>query len=133
MRALRLVPPILTHRSRGNDRMAACDWSGSMRSNMIVSERSAMSLPSVSKAPASGEWGSMQAGVSEPTRRKFWALTSPLRSRVVWVGCGAADDDDAARAGAVVVEVVLAGRLAWIGTRRVVASVWLVNQMSPAA
>ena len=69
IRLLRLVDPILTHRSRGNDRMAACDSSGSTRSTMMVSERSPMSLPSVRKAPAYGEAGSMQSRLSEPTIR----------------------------------------------------------------
>jgi hypothetical protein len=69
MRFLRFVEPIRTHRSRGNDRIAACDWFGSTRSNMIVSERSPMSFPSVKNAPAYGELGSMHARLSEPTRR----------------------------------------------------------------
>ena len=52
IRLLRFEVPIFTHRSRGNERMAACDSFGSTRSSMIVSERSPMSLPSVRKAPA---------------------------------------------------------------------------------
>ena len=37
---LRPVPAILTHRSRGNDKMAAWAELGTTRSTMIVSERS---------------------------------------------------------------------------------------------
>ena len=52
MRDLRFDDPMRTHRSRGKERMAACDSSGSTRRTMIVSDRSPMSLPSVRKAPA---------------------------------------------------------------------------------
>ena len=68
----RPVPAIDTHRSRGNDKIAACDVDGSMRISMIVSDRLLLTSP---KPPAYGEFGSTHASLrlSDPTSRKFMA------------------------------------------------------------
>lgn len=76
IRPRRLDPACLTHKSRGNERMAAWLSCGLTRINMIESLRSPYDarLP---KPPAYGESLATHALLSEPVMRKFFALRSP--------------------------------------------------------
>src|SRR6516165_8473652 len=74
MRSLRGVPAIGTHKSRGNDKMAAWAEVGSTWNTMIVSDR-APAVPSPRKAPAYGDDGSMQLRLSDPVNKKLVAPT----------------------------------------------------------
>src|SRR5262245_34708400 len=81
---LRFVPASGTHRSRGNERMAARPVDGSTRRIMIVSVRVPTSVPSPRKAPAYGEFGSMHSRLSDPVIKKFSAsMGGPTGSELV--------------------------------------------------
>ena len=71
-----LADPTLTHRSRGNDRTAACRVMGSRRMIMIESLRLPIESRAGSAALAHGESGATHGSESEPTIRKLAAFGS---------------------------------------------------------
>ncbi len=65
---IRALSPAI-HRSRGIDRIDAVSLALSRRSTMIVSLRLPVTSSALPIPPASGEFGSTSARLSEPTRR----------------------------------------------------------------
>src|SRR3954447_255381 len=125
------VPATFTHRSRGNERIAAWLVVGSTRRMMIASLRSPIEERSPN-APAYGELGSTQALLSAPVRRKLSALTSPGGTRTGATVVPVAAVPAVVVAGMVVAEGVAASAVGMI-TRLVSPSVWLPYQTRTAA
>ena len=131
MRLLRLEVPIFTQRSRGNDRIAACDSLGSTRSNMIVSDRSPMSF-ALGQEGAGVRRAGVDAGAAVRADQEVVLGLAPDRSRRSSWWSRATHDRQVADAGRSR-RMRHASRRSWMTTRRVPESVSLAVQMSPAA